>query len=1316
MPQHILGLDIGSNSVGSAWIDFKTGTIDTGLSIFPAGVDETDDARGEPKNAKRRMKRRTRITLARRSARKRELRQELISRGLLPGDAAAFNVLLEHTDPWVLRRKGLNHALNAHEFGRVLLHLAQRRGALGLREPPEEEESAQEAAAAKVDGKITAAIGAARSAMLERNARSFGEFMCMLREERRMPIDPTIADTRPVDRRKSAREWSQPIRNRAGSYEFAADRPMIRDEFAMLWQAQKQFNGPLANLLTDELRLKLDDETGDSIWRHRGLLFGQRRQSWDMGTLGRCVLEPSERCVPHADRHASYFRVVETVNNIKISERGKPDRWLTPEERSKVVSMLRGPLGMHEKGAHKGKPRRSASVSDVRNALGLGKAGKKSPIWLNIEADKDREINTDWFHRTIVHGAVTEEKWNAMSERQRDSVNRAVLSFDPDQEEHVTKLRAGAQKWWGCTIAQADAFVACWKKRPPIEKRMNLSRRAVVNMLRVMDAPPADPDCGFDRTKRWLTQIEARKLIAEDDGFCDVTTGERLHERTRIRYATGAKGLTARDRYYIKRHPNTLPPAPMLTNPVVRKAIHEVRRHLLAHVHKNGCRPDAIVIELAREAKMSAKDADRTLLRNRLRDRIRKNILESFNLHSAKPSQQRVAVERVVLAIQQNGVCVLCGKAGITARVAANGEECELAHITPRGIGGGAGLNNMVVAHTKCNRDMGRRTPRQWWGDRFDAEMNRIELMYSEVERIKYSQVDKAEQDKLWACYFDRRDDRAKIVNFKRTVDDIRGFSERDLTDTRYAARQVMAYLSDALFDGKGLPERGGPRLIFTTDGRWTSELRREWGLFQDAHDARAKGISAADEHARKEKNRGDHRHHALDAVVVALTSRSLQIEFEQRVKAADKAGITAEQFESYCRDNPIRPPEPFKSREDLRNRAIASIFGERPVSHRAVKRKLIGALHEETLLSPVVDGHGKPGGLYTGRKSVLALDPNHLRMPRPETEKEAIARLADRRQRETGVDEKTAKKWAREAARSKGYTPAIVDPPPGKGGLVRDVALRRALRKCLESNGLDPGEFTASQIKRLADAGKVTHASGVPIRSVVLLRAMSDPVIVSRWEHDYATGKPRKVYDALTGEGRAAAARAYVGGNNHHIEIRVDARGKWSGEVVSAHEAAQRRIAFFRALRKAGVPRFKDLKKLPRAERLRWSPQISAADAAHPVVDRSDNPANGGRFVMSLCEGEMVYMKHKDRPDEPPNYFVVAKLDKPQTVVLVPHWDARKAGERKDAAGMKVPDSAREQFSATPTDLKDLAPSGHPHAVKVRVSPLGEVELLKRD
>lgn len=1387
-----IGFDIGSNSVGSASLNHQTGEIIVGLSVFPAGVDESDEKRGDPKNAKRRMTRRTRITLARRSQRKRDLRLKLIESGLLPTTEAEFKKLLDTTDAWELRRKGLRDALTPHEFGRVLLHLAQRRGALGLKIADDEDEVDAD------DGKVKAAIHAVRAKMKEKNAATFGEYMAMKQAERITPITATPDQRK---EKRGPREFRSAIRNKAASYEHCADRSMIRDEFAKLWDKQKSLGGPLAAILSDELRAILDNESGNSVWRHKGLLFGQRRQSWDLGTLGRCVLEPTERCAPHADMDASRYLVVETVNNLKIIEWGREPRPLTSEEREKIKLYLSSPLGMEKGRKKKGdtsppadRPKSTVSATDLRNLMGTsndgwGRATKSSRFLFNIEADEERHINTDWFNREIVHGAVGHERWLAMSENQREGINRALLKHDQDQDSDAAKLRTLVmQSWAGLSESQADALVTAWKRRPRLDaKRLNMSRRAVRNLLPIMDGgfvnaqrAPGEViewfsvnEHEFDPAKhRWPTQVEARIIHADrirrkleqefqaKGSTPEAAQKEAMRRPEYRRYATGAKGATARDRHYIKKHllkkngqpiygPDGLPlheppPAPLISNPVTRKAIHEVRRHIVNHLSAGGRKPDSIYVELSRETRMGKVESDKLLFRNRLRNRIRNDIIQEMNLGAQSSTQQRAAVDRVILAVHQNCVCPLCGKTlgatddcGITLRTAAIGTGCEVAHIIPKGSGGHNGLGNIVLAHEKCNRLMDRRTPRQYWEadlqGGFEEGLNWVEKIYGAIERPFGLEMKSATGNSLWKCYFDRDEDKAKIERFKKNITDIQGMTARQDAATKYATRQVMAYLSDALFSGDGLPERGGNRLIFATDGMWTSRLRREWGLGFDPHEFRLKGLTADLEQERKEKDRGDHRHHAIDAIVIACCTRQVQLEWENREKAADKAGINTaneEQLKNYRKEHPISVPAPFRTREAFREAVKKAVYGEellnRPVSHRAVKRKLIGAFHEETLFGPVLDKLGKLTGNYTAKKSVLQLDPNHLRMPVAETPKESIQRLTDTFKAQ-GLKTKQAKERAEKLVNDPNFRPWIIDPPPGKSGIVRDIALRKRIRDCLsgyeyvkrnklgeamsDPKNIDPDDFMQNEIKKAFEDEAICHLSGVPIRSVVLLRTMSDPVVIDRKRPDYTTNKSVR-------DQNPASQRAYVGGNNHHIEIRAAQKKKggedWSGEVVTGYQAGGRKLARLRAARKAGVPNTKAFRKLAKAERAKWKETLRAIEKAHPIVDRNDNDAKGGRFIMSLCEGEMLLMRHKETKEV--GYFVVAKLDKPQGIVLVPHWDARPAGERKNDEGKKIPNSGRDQFTATPNDLRTLAPPGHDHAVKVRVSPLGHVSVLRRD
>jgi CRISPR-associated endonuclease Csn1 len=1349
----ILSFDIGSNSVGSAWINNKTGEIFTGLSIFPAGVDETDEKRGDPKNAKRRMVRRTRITLARRARRKRELRLKLIGAGLLPTSYEQFKSLLETTDPWELRRRGLQEQLSPHEFGRVLLHLAQRRGALGLKIADDDgEEEDQDAAE---DGKVKDSIRQVKTEMDRRGATTFGEYIAMLRSDPEYIKQLSTPDHRPADRQHYERIIREAVRNKQGSYKRCADREMIRYEFMQLWKKQYELGGQTAELLTAELREALDNPVQDSLWRHQGSLFGQRRQSWDLGTLGRCSLHPTDRCVAHADRVASQYLVVEFVNNLRIQEKGFAERPLTSEERQKIKLYLSGSLGMEKVAKRKGKkteetaekPKTNVTVTDLRKLMGWGIRSKASTIQFNLEADPDRKVNTDWFSREIIHGVYGAETWQALPENKQEGINRALLKFDPAEADHAAKLRQGAMTWGQLDEAGAERLLAAWRRRPnPQAKRLSMSRRAASNLLSLMDRDEPWPDDKRPGQTRWLTAVEARRLIAQDAEFKDITTGDPLDEHTRRRYLTGAKGATARDRHYLKKHVlksegqpifdqfgkvlSEPPPAPLLSNPVARKSIHEVRRHLVEYLTRFGCRPDYVFIELSREVKMGKKDADRALYRNRLRNRIRHEIIDEFNLHHNTAAQQRAAVDRVILAVQQREVCPLCGQAGLTPRIAAKTSEAEIAHIIPRASGGDNGFGNIVLAHTKCNREMKRRTPRAYWTDTlrggFEQGMVWVEKNYTEIPRPKFSEVKSAKGEPLWSCYFDFKDDQRKIEQFKKDIKDVQTMTARQDAATKYATRQIMAYLADALFDGQGLPERvdkNAPeeerrRKIFATDGRWTARLRREWGMFFDPHGVRHKGITNAEEHERKEKDRGDHRHHAIDAILIGLSDRETQLLWEQRERQAEEAGVNSADEESmarYRRDNPLPIPLKYKTIEDFHRAVRKSVYGtkEKPrsVSHRATKRKLIGAFHEETLFGPVLDEQKQLTELFTAKKSVLDLSPNHLRLPVPETREQAIERFTTRKQRTDGMNLKDAAKWAKGVVDAPGYHAKLVDPPPGKPGLVRDLALRTRLRKCLEEAGLNPDSFSKSEIKRFVQQPGFFHKSGIPIKTVVLLRTMNDPVIIDRAQPDYASGRMSRDKDPNS-------KRAYVGGNNHHIEIRfaIDKKKKESitGIIVSAYEAAQRKLAKLRALRADGLPAPDKFKRLPKQERQKFQPNLKAAELKYPIIDRRDDPDRGGQFLMSLSEGETLWLKHKKSKET--GYFVVAKLDKPNGIVLVPHWDARKATGRKDSEDRLVAASEREQFSIVPSEFRTLAPPGRDYITKVRVSPLGIVSILEKD
>jgi CRISPR-associated endonuclease Csn1 len=1148
-----LGLDIGSNSVGSAWVDTETGVLDMGASVFPAGVEEQSGKRGAPVNQNRRQKRQLRRSIARRAERKRLLKKTLTDAGLLPQSVLEIESVCAE-DPWQLRRKALSEPLTPYQFGRVLLHLNQRRGASNIVLDEENKE----------EGAIKEAMDRLRRQL---DKRTVGEFMAGLMEQRASELE-----------KKPGTLIRKPIRNRLYRLDpkeyLYADRTLIREEFNKLWNAQKSFSGPLAALLTDELRKQLDDPSGDRIWQSRGLLFGQRRQYWDTGTLGHCSLEPTDLGCPLADMYAQEFRVIESVNNIRIEERGKPARPLTPEERSRVIAVLRS--------------QKTATPSTVRKALGLNKKDIKEFFTLNIERDKERSLNTDWFWREIVLGVWGEKAWQHLDESVHQSVNRAIQAFDPEKPEHIEKLRRGCGQWWRLDATATERLVAAWQKRPTIDKRLKLSRRAIRNLLPYMNRRKPDGT--------WPTQMEARIAFAEDGDAVDQVTGQEPTPVQRRRYSLKGNPPNRKARRFTQKHPDMLPPAPILANPVVRKAIHEVRRHVTAYLRKYGRRPDRVVIELAREAKLPAVVRDKQLATNRQREKIRKAIADQYDLRLGTTAQQRKAEERVLLCRQQRNICPYCGGT-IDEKAAANGAGVEIDHIVPFSRCGDNSLNNRVLCHTHCNRGKGSLTPKEWLSP---EDFAALETRLAHFEKPEGEDV----------SYFTHKDFSIKWENLHREGPAADQWRTSALTDTAYASTQVASYLAAALY-----PEQQDAQRIFFTKGLYTSLLRRDWQL-QDA---------------KLGKIRDDHRHHAVDAVAIALTTpERLQ---ELAVKAREW-----EQLHSQGADTkypPIAPPAPWKTVEDFRNAVMAGVH-TLVVAHRPSMRRLAGAFHQDTAYGPVLDNPKR----YTVRVAASDLKPGYLKLSQKQQDDLA-----------------------------QGRRPRPADDPPidSNSYLVRDLALRLQLRKCLKDRGLDPDAFTEKQLRALLQAGPLRMASGVPIKSAVCLKTIENPVVFPRYNRDIQTG--RKVADS-----DPRSRRIYIGGNNHHAEIRENAKGQWSVKVVTMIEAARR-------VRAAKDPR------------------------ARSAVDRSDTKE--GRFIMSLSIGETVHMRHPVTNE--PGYFTVFKIDPNGAIHVTHHWDARPSKPTEDQ-------EAREDIRLSPSKFKNLGPSDGIPPYKVHVNPLGEPRRLEGD
>lgn len=1153
-----LGIDIGTNSVGSAWVDTKRKDIQLGVTIFPAGVEESDTKRGDPKNQKRREKRSQRRSIARKAKRKHQLRKTLVHFKLLPGSEEEQDSIFQPADaetaqawdPWHLRVKGLSKELTPFEFGRILIHLNQRRGALGVYADSEDQDS----------GKVKAAITHTEEEMEKFSCRTVGELMYRLREERQIPI------TKSQDNSQSA--YPASIRNKGSEFEFHATRDLIREEFLLLWEHQNTYKGKLAKLLTSKLRTALDNPESDSTWRHQGALFGQRNIKWDTGTLGRCNLEPSDHLCPKADMYASEFLVLETVNRIRIEERGNYDgrgsSLCDPsmkEKREAVIQALR--------------KTKKPTIATIRKALGIHSKENKALYSLNIEREQKPELNSDWFYREIISGVFGEDAWTTLDNRQKESVNRAIQKIEDEE-----KIRNGARDWWGLDQTQVESLVDAWSHRPNKDKRLRLSRRAIQNLLPYMRAGD------------------------------DLTTAKQKYG-----YPLKPRQINKADRHYMEKHPNSLPPAPMCSNPVVRRAIHEVRRHVNAYLNHFQKLPDRIVIEYVRSATQSAKSRNDQLAFNRKREAENKKIEKDFEKYIGANNPAHRIIERVRLWVEQKKKCAYSGKP-IGIEKVGFGIDLEVDHIIPRSRGGHNGFSNKVLCYRETNRNKGNRTPKEWMpSDEFES----LELRFEHLAGKK--------REKVGA--FECVPNKAKWENLHQVLDnfDIKEFANSQFSDTAYAAKQVAAYLREALYPEDSSCSAKQKQRIFTTKGSITARLRRDWGILEENEPFLnpQNGFEAPQypKSRSEEKDRSDHRHHAIDAVMIALSSPD---RIEEIIRQEEDAVEYKERTGYRLRMDATKPPW------DLRNQLIEQAKNQ-IVAHRPVKRKLTGALHEETIYG-IADEQNK---LFTIKLSAEKLTSKMLRLP--------------------------------ELVEGKDGTKHLRDPSLGKGGLVRDWNLRNVIRECLIQHDIDPDNFSKKEMEELSRAGKLRMPSGVPIKSVVVLRTINTPIIIK------TPSKPPRVF---------------VGGNNHHLEIIEDnTTGKWSGTVWDTFTVAQRVNPPKRNGKNAKLPMVigRELESLKQENRL-----------PEQLKEYYENKT----FVMSLAEGEMIFARRNDSESDDPHavdYYVVVKLDK-KRIYFAPHWDARRADQQ-------------DRWGASFSDLKSLGPNPDQPPFKVTIDPLGNIRRI---
>jgi len=426
-----------------------------------------------------------------------------------------------------------------------------------------------------------------------------------------------------------------------------------------------------------------------------------------------------------------------------------------------------------------------------------------------------------------------------------------------------------------------------------------------------------------------------------------------------------------------------------IPNPVVKRTLTELRKVVNAIIREYG-KPDAVHVEMGRSVRMGPKARSEYNSRMREREAVRARAANEIREYSHKYPDQRVRVNRdnilrFLLWEEQNHECVYCQQTISLQHLF--GGEVDVDHILPYSRCLDDSQSNKVVAHRRCNHEKGQRTPYEWLAEsdprQFETICQHAASLLKEG-RMAYGKYRKFLQKEL----------------------DLDSFIARQLTDTGYISRATAEYLR-LLFEQ--------PHDVLGLKGQHTAELRRQWGL---------NTVLRHDE--LDLKNREDHRHHAVDAVVVALTNRSRLQQLSKattEVQWLDDETKEIQHRRQYAGDRIGVPWDSF--RHDLEE-AINTIN----VSHRP-ERKVAGALHEDTFYGPTPEP-----GVFIVRKPLEALSSNEIPLIRDEHIRQIIENRLAEHGIEIGRGKKVeAKKW--KEALCDTSNPVVI--PPSKKRLKRN-------------------------------------------------------------------------------------------------------------------------------------------------------------------------------------------------------------------------------------------------------------------------------------
>ena len=732
-----------------------------------------------------------------------------------------------------------------------------------------------------------------------------------------------------------------------------ADRQIVEDEFKRIWETQEKHHPVLKNKYK-----------GKSFQAHfHQAIIEQRPLKSPAAMVGNCSLEPMLPRAPMAQPLMQAFRIEKQIADLRWGTT-RNAKHLTTKQREVIREQLQNDNDKEVK------------FTDLYKAL--EKAGCPGPEGRELNlANGDREALTGDRTAIAMKSLGLLDKWRELAEGHQISVINLLAD-----------------------IGSPEAFdIPEWDKQLLGSKKKQRDIKAEVRNFidEMLETGKFDHlgNMDFDRGRGSYSIKALRKLV-------EIMRENVVDEHYAIGKAypdyQAGHGREAELKQELLRHKPT-------GNTVVDVALRQVHREVNKAIKQLGTPPSEIVVELTRDMKTGLKTRAENTKKMRANEKRRKNAVKEIENHTQKaatPSQ----IRRYLLWEEQGKkYCPYCEQS-ISLSDAINGNETEYEHILPESLTRiGKKRDFLVLTHKKCNQDKDDKTPWQAW-NKDEKRWPIIEYRAKQFKKGYKVTIDGKEKT------FKHKGKAQQLLmkNFEtETLDDdaIKDFTDRQFQESAWIAKACGKWLRDICAD------------VSVSRGLLTAHLRRIWKLDTVIPEVRYKeGMPVFDEdynprkreaaqenckikreffdkhcsywerHSHKDNRthrrlnkRIDHRHHLVDALVIALTTRGLYQRMAKHYKDVTDSG--RKDLRLYAK------PE----LQDIRECALNLVRECRP-SHRP-DHWLGGNMFKENP-SKIIEKDGKR--VYAQRKKLSELTQKDIENIEPESLRVEIKKVVDER------------------------------------------------------------------------------------------------------------------------------------------------------------------------------------------------------------------------------------------------------------------------------------------------------------------------------